>query len=169
MRLLVFLIGALAVVQVGGFALLWREIEATRTPPPAPTLSVAPGTLTGAVKLENEDALRASIQNVLRQELESFRADLKTEFTAAGAGGHAPAAVQTTGPRVPPGNRAAAGTARAVVDRALAAGVWTDTDNAEILRQAPRLTEAQRTELLDRIFGAINNQQLKAVGSLPSL
>jgi hypothetical protein len=169
-RPLVVLLGILVVAQIAGFALLWWQMEVTRTPPPAPTLSVAPGTLTGAVQLENEDLLRESIRNVVQQELEAFRIDLKQEITAGSGPDRALIeAPKPAAPRLPAGNRAAVVTARAVVDRALAAGVWTDADNAEILRQAPRLTEAQRTEILDRIFGAINNQQLKAIGSLPSL
>jgi hypothetical protein len=163
-------LGFLVITQIAGFALLWWQLQVTRTPPPAPTLSVEPGTLTGAVQLEDEDLLRESIRNVVRQELDAFRAELKPEITTAGSpGGALLEAPKPAAPRLPAGNRAAVATARTVVDRALAAGVWTDADNAEILRQAPRLTEAQRTELLDRIFGAINQQQLKAIGSLPSL
>lgn len=57
----------------------------------------------------------------------------------------------------------------AIVDRALAAGVWTDNDNNALLKLSPQMSEAQRVELLEKLFGAINRQQLKAVGALPSL
>ncbi len=72
----------------------------------------------------------------------------------------------------PPGGPAdmlAARRSNEIVDQALASGVWTDADSSALLQVAPRLSERQREGLLNKIFGAINNQELKPVGSLPSL
>ena len=59
--------------------------------------------------------------------------------------------------------------ANAIVDRAVAAGIWTNNDNSSLLRLAPQLSQAQRVQLLEKIFGAINRQQMRPVGALPSL
>jgi hypothetical protein len=171
MRVIAFLLGLVVIVQIGGFAFLWQHMS--ETPAPALAIGFEPSTLKGAVQHENEDALRESLRAIVRQELENFGTEMRTaQMTGAAAqpvGSGPVAKTEVAATRITAGSRAAAEASRAVVDRALASGIWTDADNAEILKQAPRLTEAQRVEILDRIFGAINSQQLKTAGSLPSL
>lgn len=171
MRTIAFLLGLVVVVQIGGFAFLWQRMS--ERPAAAPAIGFEPSTLKGAVQHENEEALRESLRDIVRQELQTFRTEMRTAL-ATGAAGPSPGAVtvakvEPSAPKIAAGSRAAADASRVIVDRALASGIWTDADNAEILKQAPRLTEAQRVEILDRIFGAINRKQLKTVGSLPSL
>lgn len=171
MRAIAFLLGLVVIVQIGGFAFLWRRMS--ETPAPTPTIGFEPSTLKGAVQHENEEALSESLRAIVRQELENFRTEIRAAQVPGSVAlppGPVPAAKpETTTTRITAGSRAAADASRAIVDRALASGIWTDSDNAEILKHAARLTEAQRVEILDRIFGAINSQQLKTAGSLPSL
>ncbi len=171
MRAIAFLLGLVVIVQVAGFAFLWQRMS--EMPAPPRTIGFEPSTLKGAVRHENEEALRESLRAIVRQELENFRMEARnaqtTGVVALPANPVPVAKTETTAPKVAPGSRAAADASRAIVDRALASGIWTDSDNAEILKYAPRLSEAQRVEILDRIFGAINSQQLKTAGSLPSL
>lgn len=172
MRAITVLLGITVIVQVAGFAALWQRMSSL--PAPTPTIAFEPDTLKGAVQHENEDALRESLRVVVRQELASLREELRApREESPPSTAVSPAATAKPEPNADkaaaPGSRAAADATRGIVDRALAAGIWTDIDNAEILKYAPRLTEAQRVEILDRIFGAINSQQLKTAGSLPSL
>lgn len=171
MRAIAFLLGLVVIVQIAGFAFLWQRLS--EMPASAPTIAFEPSTLKGAVQHENEGALRDSLHAIVQQELENFRTELRTALAANAvvlpASSTPVAKAEPAVTKAAAGSHAAADASRVIVDRALASGIWTDTDNAEILKYAPRLTEAQRVEILDRIFGAINSQQLKTAGSLPSL
>ncbi len=165
------LLVTIILVQIAGFAVLWMKIPQPVTPvktaavtPAIP--SVDPSSIAFATKIPQEQILRDSIDSVLKQEL--------APYLAQAAAAHAGAAQQLQH-GVSDRHPASAASARAeqrsnaVVDRALASGVWTDADSGALLRAAPQLSETQREALLEKIFGAINRQELKPVGSLPSL
>ncbi len=168
----------IVLIQISGFAFLWRQISET---PPSAERSlpiIDPATAIAAMKPPDEQLIRESIRNILKDELQTYVEQLqqqqqqllklqsrqeKPRSTVTGA-----EAAIAPRPR-PPANPQVAQETMAIVDHALAVGVWTDADNNALLKLSPQLSEAQRVELLEKIFGAINRQQLKAVGSLPSL
>lgn len=158
-------------IQIGGFVVLWMKIPET-TPaapthlaqPPLPVID--PATAIAAMKPPDEQLLRESIRTILKDELQTYLHQTREEKPRLAASGGG--ATVRPRPRIEASPQVAQ-QAHAIVDRALAAGVWTDTDNNALLKLAPQLSEAQRVELLEKIFGAINRQQLKATGSLPSL
>jgi hypothetical protein len=165
-------------IQIGGFAFLWWKISDSASVPVASQPIIDPATAIAAMKPPNEQLIRESIRTILKDELQTYVEQLqqqqqqlqklqarqaKSRPAAAGADvAVAPRALPQASPQV-------AQETMAIVDRALAAGVWTDADNNALLKLAPQLSEAQRVALLEKIFGAINTQRLKAVGSLPSL
>ncbi|MHB8453300.1 MAG: hypothetical protein ACYDDO_01125 [Acidiferrobacterales bacterium] len=157
--------------QIAGFAVLWMKIPqpvtVVKTAAVAPAIpAVDPNSIAFATKVPQEQILRDSIDSVLKQELAPYLA----EAAAAHAGTAQQAQLGASGRRAASAASVqAAQRCNAVVDRALAIGVWTDADSGALLRAAPQLSETQRVALLDKIFGAINQQQLKPVGSLPSL
>ncbi len=157
--------------QIAGFAVLWMKIPephaTVKTAVVAPAIpSVDPNSIAFATKVPQEQILRDTIDSVLKQELAPYLAQATAAHARAaqqvqlGVSGRQPASAASV---------QAAQQCNAVVDRALASGVWTDADSGALLRAAPQLSEAQRVALLDKIFGAINQQELKPVGSLPSL
>lgn len=163
-------------IQIIGFAFLWVKISAP--PSAAAPPMIDPATAIAAMKPPDEQLIRESIRNILKDELQAYVEQLQQQQqqlqklqtrqekprVAASGGG------DTVTPRSrPPANPEVVQETMAIVDRALASGVWTDADNNALLKLTPQLSEAQRVELLEKIFGAINRQQLKAVGSLPSL
>ena len=167
------LIGIL-LIQISGFVFLWMKI-----PEPAPVTSVLatpivpiidPESTIAAMKPPDEQLLRESIQTILKDEIQTYLHQVREEkprtATANTAASIAPAVRPR--PRVEASPQVAL-ESHAIVDRALAAGVWTDNDNNALLKLSPQMSEAQRVELLEKLFGAINRQQLKAVGALPSL
>ncbi len=165
------LLVVIIVLQIAGFTVLWLRIPSR---PPGSVASV-PGLPPAnadssefTAKLPQDRILREAVASVLRQELAPYLAKLGKASRA----GDLPGGTASTGALPTPDSAArelAAHRSRAVVDRALASGVWTDADSSALLRVAPMLSERQRESLLNKIFGAINNQQLKPVGSLPSL
>lgn len=160
-----WLLVGVMLLQVGGFAFLWMKISAT--PPAATTFKLDPATTLAAVKPPDQPLMRESIRSLLKEELQPYVEQLQQKTSSrppAGAAGNAVAARPHT-----PANPQAGQQSLAIVDRALATGVWTDADNNALLKLTPHLAETQRIELLEKIFGAINRQQLKATGSLPSL
>ncbi len=167
------LIGIL-LIQISGFVFLWMKI-----PEPAQVASVPatpivpiidPESTIAAMKPPDEQLLRESIQAILKDEIQTYLRQVGEEkprsATANAATAVAPALRPR--PRVDANPRVAL-ESHALVDRALAAGVWTDNDNNSLLKLSPRMSETQRVELLEKLFGAINRQQLKALGALPSL
>ncbi len=161
-------LASILLVQISGFVLLWMRIPAA--PPrslPAPAVpQIMPGSARSAVRIPQDQMLQQAIQSVLKQELAPYlsqlaaRARMRRAVAGAPGVGVAPAN---------PASRRAMQQSDSIVDRALASGVWTNADSAALLRVAPDLSESQREKLLDRIFGAINTQQMKPAGSLPSL
>lgn len=162
---------AVILVQITGFAVLWMKIPqpggpmvkaADKVAPPA----VDPSSVKFAAEIPQEEVLRQAVDSVLKQELAPYVAQLSGEKS-----GLPQDAGQAAGyPRRPSAaSIQAAQQSNSVVDQAIASGVWTNDDSAALLRAEPRLSEAQRVELLEKIFGAINRQELKPVGSLPSL
>ena len=164
-------------IQIIGFAFLWMKISAVPTPG---TAIIDPATAIAAMKPPDEQLIRESIRNILKDELQTYVEQLQQQQqqqqqlqklqTRQEKPRVASGSSETIAPRTrAPANPQVAQESMAIVDRALASGVWTDTDNNALLKLASQLSEAQRVELLEKIFGAINRQQLKAVGSLPSL
>jgi hypothetical protein len=172
------LIGVIA-VQIAGFGLLWTRISdpgdqpvVASGDPPRPVIDV--GSVVGATRFPDEELLRESVRAVIKQELDAYLAEREQarDQALAEAGGPkrpaaspARAAARAARPRDPQ----ALDASRAIVDQALAAGIWTDADSSALLAYKFKLTEPERVELLEKIFGAINSQRLKPVGSLPSL
>jgi len=165
------LLVGIILVQIVGFAVLWMKI-----PQPGPPVKVIAGKSTFSVvdpdsvafatKIPDEEVLRQAIDSVLKQELAPYLAQ-----TAAARTGRVQEASRATGgaARSSVASAQASAQSNEVVDRALASGVWTNDDSSALLQVAPQLSEAQRVALLEKIFGAINRQQLKPIGSLPSL
>lgn len=166
------------IIQISGFVFLWERISekapGTAGGPPV----IDPATAIAAMKPPDEQLIRESIRNILKDELQTYVAQLQREQQSLSKlqtrQEKQPRTVIVTSadiapPQRPPANPEIAQQSMAIVDRALAVGVWTDTDNNALLKLAPQLSEPQRIALLEKIFGAINRQQLKAVGSLPSL
>ncbi len=58
----------------------------------------------------------------------------------------------------------AAWLARTTVDHALAIGTWTRQDVQSLRQTMAHLSEAERTEVLEKVGGAINRQELKTDG-----
>lgn len=167
----------IAITQPIGFYILWNKIPAPGTTvamtaegSPRPVIEV--GSVVGATKFPDEHLLRESVQAVLRQELREYISQLaaahdRVEETAKVVAAAVPPAPSPAARQ--PSNPQAAQRSRAIVDRALASGVWTDQDSTALLAYKSQLSEADRVAILEKIFGAINRQQLKPVGSLPSL
>ena len=166
------LIGIL-LIQISGFVFLWMKI-----PQPAPVASVPatpivpiidPETTIAAMKPPDEQLLRESIQAILKDEMQTYLRQVREEKPRTTTANAATAVAPAVRPRPREANPRIARESHAIVDRALAAGVWTDNDNNALLKLSPYMSEAQRVELLEKLFGAINRQQLKALGALPSL
>ncbi|MHB8346766.1 MAG: hypothetical protein ACYDHM_06145 [Acidiferrobacterales bacterium] len=164
------LLTGIILVQVIGFVVLWMRIPSA---PPHSTSTVAvvpriaPGSVRFAARIPQDQVLRQAITSVLKQQLAPYLAQL-----AAAQRERLQETQSYTGSVPPPGSPASVRAGRQsneIVDRALASGVWTDADSSALLQAAPQLSEAQREGLLNKIFGAINDQELKPVGSLPSL
>jgi len=145
-------------VQIAGFALLWWKPADERLPIALTAPPIDPASIQVAVKPSDEAALRSAVREVLRQEMRA----------QGPAPGHASTAASVAEAR-PASAPAAIQQSNQIVDRALAAGVWTDADNQALLRVAPQLSQGDRIALVDKLFGAINRQQLKPAGALPSL
>ena len=159
-------------IQISGFAFLWMKMA--ELPSAAALPIIDPATAIAAMKPPDEQLIRESIRNILKDELQAYVEQLqqqqKLQTRQEKPRGVASGGGDTVTPRSrPPASPQVAQEAMAIVDRALTSGVWTDTDNNALLKLAPQLSETQRVELLEKIFGAIDRQQLKAVGSLPSL
>lgn len=164
------LLTGVILVQIVGFVVLWMKIpaatsNATRVVSTVPVID--PNSVKFATKIPQNRILRQAIDSVLKQELAPYL----TQLAAAQRVRLKQTQVEATAMPRPggPANIQAARQSSEIVDRALASGVWTDSDSSALLRVAPLLSENQRVGLLDKIFGAINNQELKPVGSLPSL
>ncbi len=167
------LLVAVILVQITGFAVLWMKIPPPATAAPKIASSskvivpaVDPNSIMFAAKIPQEEVLRQAVDSVLKQELAPYLAKLAEAKNTLPQGNFQP----TEGSRRPSAaSIQAAQQSNIVVDQAIASGVWTNDDSSALLRNASKLSEAQRVELLEKIFGAINSQQLKPVGSLPSL
>ena len=163
------LLVSIILIQISGFLFLWLKIP---EPARAVDLAVAPaplmdpGSAMGAMKLADEQMLRESIREILRQELRALAPPAARGEKARVA--QAPRETAMDAPLPEAGPQVVA-QANAIVDRAVAAGIWTNNDNSGLLRLAPQLSQAQRVQLLEKIFGAINRQQMRPVGALPSL
>jgi hypothetical protein len=175
----ILLIGVIA-VQIAGFGLLWTRVGdpgdqpvVASGDPPRPVIDV--GSVVGATRFPDEELLRESVRAVIKQELDAYLAGREQSqdraVAAAGASKRPAASPARTAAQRPdrPRDPQAVEASRAIVDRALAAGIWTDADSSALLAYKFQLNEAERVELLEKIFGAINSQRLKPVGSLPSL
>lgn len=172
------LLMGIIIIQISGFAFLWMKItETTQSTAHSPPI-IDPATAIAAMKPPDEQLIRESIRTILKDELQTYVEQLQQQQQQLqklqAHQGKPPLATTgveaDTSPRSrPPASPQVAQQTMAIVDRALAAGVWTDADNNALLKLSPQLSEAQRVALLEKIFGAINRQQLKAVGSLPSL
>ncbi len=166
------------IIQISGFVFLWERIPETPSGTAGGPPVIDPATAIAAMKPPDEQLIRESIRNILKDELQTYVAQLQREQQSLSKlqtrQEKQPRTVIVTSadlaaPQRPPANPQVAEQAMAIVDRALAIGVWTDADNNALLKLSPQLSEPQRIALLEKIFGAINRQQLKAVGSLPSL
>ena len=157
-------------LQLGGFVFLWMKMSEAPGAGKFPPMSDQVTTL-AAMKPPDEQLIRESIRTILREELQSYVE--QQQKLPARPGNARPSTTETEaapGPRPrAPASPQVTQQAMSIVDRALGTGVWTDADNNALLKLAPQLSEAQRVELLEKIFGAMNRQQLKATGSLPSL
>lgn len=162
---------SILLIQISGFVFLWTKIsESQRVAAPTPIVPIIdPESTIAAMKPPNEELLRESIQTILKDEIQAYLRQVREEKPRSDT-----ATASTATPAARPRPRAkvnpqVALESHAIVDRALAAGVWTDNDNNALLRLSPQMSEAQRVELLEKLFGAINQKQLKAMGALPSL
>lgn len=164
------LLTGVLVIQIVGFVVLWMKIPAatSNTAVTVPTTPmIDPNSVKFAATIPQSQVLRQAIDSVLKQALAPYL----TRLAAAQRKRLEQTQIETTAMPPPggPANMQAARRSSEIVDRALASGVWTDSDSSALLRIAPQLSENQRVGLLDKIFGAINSQELKPVGSLPSL
>ena len=69
------LLVSIILIQISGFAFLWLKIpEPVRAgdPATAPVPLMDPGSAMGAMKLADEQMLRESIREILRQELRAY-------------------------------------------------------------------------------------------------
>lgn len=162
---------SILLIQIIGFMFLWTKIsESQQVVAPTPIVPIIdPESTIAAMKPPNEELLRESIQTILKDEIQAYLRQVREEKSRSDT-----ATASTATPAARPRLRAKVNPqvtleSHAIVDRALAAGVWTDNDNNALLRLSPQMSEAQRVELLEKLFGAINQKQLKAVGALPSL
>ncbi len=164
------LLTGIILVQIVGFVVLWMRIPSA---PPRSAIAVAAmpriasGSVRFAARIPQDQVLRQAITSVLKQQLAPYLAQLaaarreRLQETRS--------AVSAAPPLGSPASMRANRQSNEIVDRALASGVWTDADSSALLQVAPQLSETQREGLLNKIFGAINDQELKPVGSLPSL
>ena len=163
------LLMGIIIIQISGFAFLWMKISEAPSAGPPPIID--PATAIAAMKPPDEQLIRESMRTILREELQAYVEQQQKLPAHPGKARPTTAdAAEAGSPRSrTPVNPQVTRQAMAIVDRALGTGVWTDADNNALLKLAPQLSEAQRVELLEKIFGAMNRQQLKATGSLPSL
>lgn len=113
-----------------------------------------------ALKLPDSDMLRASIEQILKDELGRYLANVGGATNVSAA----PAQREDA-----PGNADAFRQAQAVVDQAVARGTWGDQDSTALMQQAGHLNSKQRTELMEKLYGALNRQELKSTGMVPAL
>ncbi len=172
------LLMVIILIQISGFAFVWMKITESAPGAAQSQPIIDPATAIAAMKPPDEQLIRESIRNILKDELQTYVEQLQQQQQQLQKLQARPEKPRLAGTSVeaaatprsrPPANPQVAQQAMAIVDRALATGVWSDMDNNALLKLSPQLSEAQRVELLEKIFGAINRQQLKAVGSLPSL
>jgi hypothetical protein len=159
-------------IQIVGLTLLWNKIAEQQGYVYMPTASgqettagapIPPITVT---KFPTESVLRETAQTVLKQELDPYVRQLAA----------APEATQKVAPVDPPNvkensteNLRALQQANGIVDLALANRVWTGQDNMALLRHVVKLTSAQRSQLMQKLYGAINRQELRVTGDIPAL
>lgn len=149
---------SILVVQIGGFWVVTSRLnELTAPRQPILSSSISPGVavpaLGSAGSSEGRALRKVSILSPSSaadcQDAVSGRPDANRESTPAAG---APAASDADMLRQ----------SNDVVNRALLAGVWTDHDGSELRKHMLQLNETDRIALLEKLAGAINNQQLNA-------
>lgn len=113
-----------------------------------------------ALKLPDSDMLRASVSQILKEELGRYLAK---------AGGTLSANVAPAQREDFAGDADAFRQAQLVIDQALSRGTWGDQDSAALMQQAGRLNSKQRIELMEKLYGALNRQEIKSTGMVPAL
>lgn len=140
------------------------------------SLSVTPAALSSSAVISNEPpvfvidnkslerTVREVIQTVLKQELSSYvRQPMAEKATSTDIDSSRDVKENTAI------NSQAFAEVSAVVDRAIALGVWTANDNMIVSSSVTHLTLEQRREVLDKVVRAINGQRLKIKGPFPTL
>jgi mannitol-1-phosphate/altronate dehydrogenase len=154
-----------------GFFLLWNKIADQREyvylSAEASQGSTAGGQATpvvATIRMPDEGALRTSIREVLRQELQTYRQTVASDTTQKISTAETPQVVENTTT-----NLQALSNSSNVVSGALARRVWTHEDSLALIQRANQLTRAQRDEILQEIVGAINRQELTPMDIPPGL
>lgn len=156
--------------QIFGFFLLWNKADqreyvyVSAETGQGPTAEGQATPVVTTLRFPDEAALRASIQSILKQELQSYRQTVSSETTPKISTAETPQVVENT-----PANLQALSASTSVVSGALAKKVWTREDSTSLMQHASQLTRAQRDEIMEKIVGAINRQELTPMDIPPGL
>jgi len=129
------------------------QAKQTKNTSPEPTCVTAPA---------NDDASRQALAQIIREEVRQALANASPEAQRAREEALANAEVLNS-----PENRAAYQSASDVVHGALAAGRWTEDDKQTFRTAFLRLTNDQRSELMDILAPAINDGEIAVEVSGP--
>jgi len=169
-----YLTGSLIVVaiQIAGFALLLNKMAAGVEYiylPTVPNTAVSPAEprvapSVGIDKAVVENIFREVIQSALKQEIAPYVRQLTAAFnTPPKALPADPSGVKENSPA----NEQAFSEAMNIAGSAIAKGKWTEADVLALQLHKNNLTSDQRTQLMEKIGNAINNQELKMEGIGP--
>ena len=116
-----------------------------------------------AINLPDTDKFREAVQTVLKQELQAY---LQKMLDRPDRGSKEPSehAAENSAE-----NLQAVQQANEIIDVALAKKAWTEQDNLKLLRYSFKLTSAQRAQLAQKVYGAINRRELRLTGNVPAL
>lgn len=157
------------VALISGFYFLWTKIAGQReyvylSTEHGPNAGGQATPVVATIQFPDESALRASIQEILRQELRSHSQTLASDATQKFPVAETPQVVENS-----TANRQALSDSSTVVSSALAKRVWTKEDSIALLQSADHLTRAQRDEILATLIDGINRQELTPMDIPPGL
>lgn len=152
------LIHGTLIASVGLFGVLagWQLNEMRRAPDTPKTRGAAMETPKGEQGEGLTAAERRDLVHLIRAELATAPREVQCESEGRGAGGLVPSNEPD-----PVRRQEIFVSALRIVDRARAAGTWSEDDKEELRRVGPSLTPEQRREITSELLMAINSQEIR--------
>lgn len=141
--------------QVSSPRSLPAKTEVVSVPASCPENLASAPVMTG-VDLSDKEFLRASIREVLTEELQRVLRDQQNETTMSSQAAPAPEV-----------NAASFSQASAIMDSAISYGKWTEADSLALMPHSSNLTQSQRITLLEKFTEAVNQQRLEPINAPP--